>query len=115
MNLSIQTCWVLLYRRARLYLQVRHGDSVNLVLLGLVDFVEQVIECQHHDTMILVRPKHCVGLASTCGGERGREGGREERKERRVRGREEEGRDFAYYQKCTNCKSRRQVIGRSRW
>ena len=100
MNLSIQTCWVLLYRRARLYLQVRHGDSVNLVLLGLVDFV-----------MILVRPKHCVGLASTCGGE----GGREERKERRVRGREEEGRDFAYYQKCTNCKSRRQVIGRSRW
>ena len=43
--------------------------------------MEQVIECQHHDTMILVRPKHCVGLASTCGGEGGREGGREGGKE----------------------------------
>ena len=75
-------------RTARFYLQVRHGDSVNLVLLGLVDFVKQVIERQHHDTMVLVRPKHCVGLASTCGGEGGRgreEGGREGRSRGRKR------------------------------
>ena len=78
--------YTLPYRRARFYLKVRHGDSVNLVLLGLVDFVKQVIERQHHDTMILVRPKHCVGLASTCEGEEGRrEGGREGRSRGRKR------------------------------
>ena len=63
------------------YLKVGHGDSVNFVLLGLVDSVEQVIECQYHDATVLVCPKHCVGLASPCGGEGGRKeemkGGRE--------------------------------------
>ena len=50
--------------------------------------MEQVVECQHHDTTVLVCPKHCVGLASPCGSEGGRKGEMKGGRERKGGGRE---------------------------
>ena len=45
--------------------------------------MEQVVERQYHDATVLVCPKHCVGLASPCGGEGGRKGEMEGGRERK--------------------------------
>jgi len=68
------------------YLEIGHGDSVDHVLLGLLDPAEEVIERQHHDPWVLVCPKHCVCLASSWEGGRGARSRRRSKEEEAMTG-----------------------------
>ena len=47
------------------YLHVGHGDSVDHVVAGVLDLLEEVVECEHHDPRLSLSTKHRVRLTST--------------------------------------------------
>ena len=50
------------------YLEVRHGDSVDHVLLRLLNLVKEIVESQDHYPRLTLRTQHRICLSCPCVG-----------------------------------------------